>query len=69
MEGKPSAWKLTQIATSDADICRRCTEGKFALLNNLLCLPVYFVDGHAYVSLRDCVANLLGHGNELDVNH
>ena len=53
MEGKPSAWKLMQIATSDADICRRYTEGMFALMNNLPHPPVCFVDGHAYVFLRD----------------
>jgi hypothetical protein len=40
--------------------------GKDALLPNLPRPPVTIIDNHAYVSLKDCVADLLGHGFEVD---
>jgi len=42
-------------------------KGKNAILPNLPRPSVRLIDEHAYVSLHDCVADLLGHG--LDVQH
>jgi len=42
-------------------------KGKNAILPNLPRPSVHFIGDHAYVSLFDCVADLLGHG--LDVQH
>ena len=40
--------------------------GKYAMLQNLPRPPVSNVDGHAYISLRDCVADLLAFGLEIE---
>ena len=60
-------FKDTAIATTAEQI--RCTyvDGKFAMLKNLPHPKVTIVDGHGYVSLRDCVSDILAHGLELDV--
>jgi len=42
-------------------------KGKSAILPNLPRPSIRMIDEHAYVSLYDCVADLLGHG--LDVQH
>ena len=41
-------------------------KGKDALIPNLPRPTVQLVQEHAYVSLRDCVADLLGHGFDVD---
>jgi hypothetical protein len=41
-------------------------KGKDALIPNLPRPTVQIVEEHAYISLRDCVADLLGHGLETD---
>ena len=41
-------------------------DGHYAILPNLPYPPMSVVGGHAYVSLTDCLADLLAHGLELD---
>jgi len=59
------AWS-TQIPTTSSLIRKYYVEGKFAILPNLPRPKVQMLGDHAYVSLRDCVADLLAHGFELD---
>jgi hypothetical protein len=56
----------TVIPRTPALIRSLYVEGKDALLPNVPRPQVTIVDDHAYVSLQDCVADLLGHGFELD---
>jgi len=65
---KPSSshWS-TRVPLSSAELRSMYVEGRHALLPNLPRPPVTMVGDHAYVSLIDCVADLLGHGMELDV--
>jgi hypothetical protein len=60
-----SKW-TTQVPTTPAELRAKYVEGKYALLPNLPRPPVHIVGDHAYVSLKDCVADLLGHGLEVD---
>ena len=53
---------VTSIPTSGARIRSKYIEGKHALLQNLPRPLVTFFDGHAYVSVKDCVSDLLAHG-------
>jgi hypothetical protein len=62
---KQKAWE-TKIPTSAAAMRSIYVKGKSALLPNLPRPSVTVVDDHAYMSLKDCVADLLGHGYELD---
>jgi hypothetical protein len=66
LRGADRAW-MTKIPTTPGDIRSLYIEGKCALLPNLPRPEVTVVDDHAYVSLKDCVADLLGHGFELDI--
>ena len=61
-----SGHKLTSIPTTASCIRCRYVEGKYSIIRNLPYPPVQVVDGHAYVSLRDCVADILANGVELD---
>lgn len=40
--------------------------GKYALLSNLPRPPIRMIDGHACICLRDCIADLFGHGLPVD---
>ena len=57
---------LTQIPTTASLIRKYYVEGTYAILPNLPRPKVQMLGDHAYVSLRDCVADLLAHGFELD---
>jgi len=52
----------TSIPTSGARIRSKYIDGKFALLKNLPRPSVTMFDGHAYVSIKECIADLLAHG-------
>lgn len=58
-------WK-TRLPTTGADIRKLYVRGKHALLPNLPRPKVQMVGSHAYVSLTDCIADLLGHGCSVD---
>jgi hypothetical protein len=53
---------VTSIPTTGVRIRSKYIEGKHALLQNLPRPLVTCYDGHAYVSVVDCVADLLAHG-------
>jgi len=57
----------TNLPTSMKDIRSMYSEGKYAILPNLPRPQVTIIDNHAYVSIKECVADLLGHGVEVDV--
>jgi len=52
----------TSIPTSGVRIRSKYIDGKFALLKNLPRPSVISFDGHAYVHLKECIADLLAHG-------
>jgi hypothetical protein len=58
-------WR-TRLPTSGGAICKLYVRGKHAILPNLPRPKVQMVGSHAYVSLRDCIADLLGHGCSVD---
>ena len=60
-----SRWD-TRVPTSVAELRSMYVEGCHALLPNLPRPPVHVIGSHAYVSLKDCVADLLGHGIDVD---
>jgi hypothetical protein len=60
-----SVWK-TKFPTSVNDIRSFYLKGKYAMLPNLPRPSVHEVSNHAYVSLKDCVADILAHGLKLD---
>ena len=61
-----SAIWTTRLPRTRNDVRSLYIEGKDAFLANLPRPPVSFLKSHAYVSLGDCLADLLGHGFELD---
>lgn len=64
-EASEKVWS-TKIPRTPGDIRNLYVRGKFAILPNLPRPPVLIVGDHGYVSLKDCVADLLGHGLEVD---
>lgn len=59
-------WK-TSIPVTSAELRNRIIDGPRSVLKNLPTPSVRMVDEtHAYVSVIDCLADLLGHGFELD---
>lgn len=56
----------TRLPTSMRDIRNLYVRGKHAVIPNLPRPPVSLVADHGYVCLRDCVADLLGHGIDVD---
>ena len=61
----PSQWD-TRVPMTVQEIRSMYVEGNHAILPNLPRPPVHLIGDHAYVSLRDCVSDLLGHGMEVD---
>lgn len=62
---KSSSWH-TQLPLMPSLMRSFYMEGKYAMLPNLPRPPVYIYDDHACTRLKDCVADLLGHGFLLD---
>ncbi len=60
-----SPWD-TRLPTSMRDIRNLYVRGKHAIIPNLPRPPVSLVADHGYVCLKDCVADLLGHGIGVD---
>jgi hypothetical protein len=60
-----SHW-VTRVPVNSAELRSMYVEGKHAVLPNLPRPPVQVIGDHAYVSLKDCISDLLGHGMELD---
>jgi hypothetical protein len=56
----------TRIPRTPGDIRNLYVCGKFSILPNLPRPTVFIVGDHGYVSLKDCIADVLGHGLELD---
>jgi hypothetical protein len=61
-----SAWP-TSIPRSLQDIRSFYLEGKWAIIPNLPCPTVQKIGEHAYVSLTDCVVDMLGHGISIEL--
>jgi hypothetical protein len=61
-ESQLSASWPTSIPRSLKEICSFYMEDSWAIIPNLPCPTVRTVGVHAYVSLNDCVVDLLGHG-------
>ena len=57
----------TSLPVTFADIRRKFTEGKYSINQNLPHPKIHVVGDHAYISLFDCIADLLGHGLATDV--
>ncbi|MFO0446392.1 MAG: hypothetical protein ACK51L_01875 [bacterium] len=57
----------TRIPTTYSLIWSLYARGKFAMIPNTPKPQVHVIGGHAYVSLKDCIADILAHGYELDV--
>jgi len=62
---RSSTWS-TRVPTTSYELRAKYVEGKHAILPNLPRPPVQQIGEHAYVSLKDCVADLLGHGLNVD---
>lgn len=62
---RSSNW-CTQVPVTTSELRAKYVKGKHALLPNLPRPPVQRIGDHAYVSLIDCVADLLGHGLPVD---
>ena len=60
-----SPWN-TRLPSSMRDIRNFYVRGKNAIIPNLPRPPVSLVADHGYVCLKDCVADLLGHGLDVD---
>jgi hypothetical protein len=60
-----SLWR-TKIPTSPQEMRSLYTRGKYAIISNLPRPSVQSLSSHAYVSLKECVADLLGHGFDVD---
>jgi hypothetical protein len=50
---------------STADFRQRFMQGLHSMSENLPIPPIIFFNGHAYVSIRDCIENVLGHGHPI----
>jgi hypothetical protein len=59
----PMQYKLPETLSN---ICRTTTEGPNSVMANLPHLPVISLHEYGVVSLRDCKADLLGHGLTID---
>jgi hypothetical protein len=57
----------TRIPTTYSLICSLYARGKFAMIPNTPKPQVHMVGSHAYVSLKDCVADILAHVYEVDI--
>ena len=64
--GNDPEWR-TKIPTCMKEIRNFYVRGKNAILPNLPKPSVSVIGTHAYVSLKDCMANILGHGLDLDI--
>ena len=64
--GKLTSRWTTEVPMTAAELRAKYVEGKYALLPNLPRPPVSMVGDHGYVSLKDCIADLLGHGLDVD---
>jgi hypothetical protein len=64
--GNNPEWR-TKIPTCMKEIRNFYVRGKNAILPNLPKPSVTVISNHAYVSLKDCVADILGHGLDLDI--
>ena len=60
-----SLW-TARLPLSPAELCSMYVEDKYAFLPNLPRPPIQSVGDDAYVSLKDCIADVLGHGLEVD---
>ncbi len=60
-----SSWD-TRIPRSIKEVRNLYVRGKHAIIPNLPWPPVTNVGDHGYVLLKDCVADLLGHGFDVD---
>jgi len=56
----------TKIPTSSRDVRSLYISGKHAIIPNLPRPSVSALKNHAYVSLHECIADLLGHGLDFD---
>ena len=56
----------TRVPMTSSELRAKYVEGKHAILPNLPRPPVQQIGDHAYVSLKDCIADLLGHGLNID---
>jgi hypothetical protein len=63
--GSPSPW-FTRMPDSFEDMRHLYLEGKTSLIPNLPRPNVIRLQRHAYVSVIDCIADILAHGLELD---
>jgi len=57
----------TRIPTTNSLIWSLYARGRFAMIPNTPKPQVHVIGGHAYVSLKDWVADILAHGYEVDV--
>jgi hypothetical protein len=57
----------TKIPTAYSLIQSLYARGKFAMIPNTPKLQVHVIGGHAYVSLKDCIADILAHGYVVDI--
>jgi hypothetical protein len=57
----------TKIPTTYSLICRLYVGGKFAMIPNTPKSAMHLVGNHGYVSLKDCIADILAPGYEIDV--
>jgi hypothetical protein len=67
MSSSKGKFKSTAIATTPELICSTYVRGQHAMLKNLPRPTVHLVDGHAFISLGDCIHDVLAHRLELDV--
>jgi hypothetical protein len=65
-EKKSNCWE-TRIPTTYSLILSLYARGKFAMIPNIPKPQVHMIGSHAYVSLKDCVADILAHGYEVDI--
>lgn len=55
----------TSPPRSTADFRQRYMRGSHSMSENLPIPSIVFPNGHAYVSIRDCIENVLGHGHPI----
>jgi len=56
----------TAFPTTEARIRNFYLEGKRSICNNIPTPNVRIITGHAYISIRECIADILAHGLPLD---
>jgi hypothetical protein len=56
----------TSPPSSMQDFRNRYLRDPQSIVSNMACPEIHFRHGHAYVSVRDCIANFLAHGREVN---